>query len=256
MNGGDASRIWRGGFCPAVGLWACPATSRRPAAVSRMSLMSESPASDVSAALPVGAWNPPDERCTLRSLVPSAGRDWPVEPQTPGRQSQDQRRDSLTTGHGEQDDPGIPLWSMAGKGPQSSRRMPQSPRFPSTLNSYVSECIIRIEARNQPIGVVLHQRYVGRRIDTRGAAGRVSAVNDAPPQMPCYPRVLHVLAFRSFEFGYGRSEARRPPSRADLSPMRSHTSRYSPSMVSSSPGAAPSGSVVSASDAAPACCRA
>ena len=44
--------------------------------------------------------------------------------------------DSFTTGHGEQDDPGIPLWSMAGKGPQSSRRMPQSPPFPSTLNSY------------------------------------------------------------------------------------------------------------------------
>ena len=41
--------------------------------------MSESRASDVSAALPAGAWNPPDERCTLRSPIPSAGRDWPAD---------------------------------------------------------------------------------------------------------------------------------------------------------------------------------
>ena len=70
---GDASGIRRDGSCPAASLGACRATSRRPAAVSRMSLMSESRASNGSAALPASAWNPPDERCTLPESCPECG---------------------------------------------------------------------------------------------------------------------------------------------------------------------------------------
>ena len=50
----------------------------------------------------------------------------------------------MVAGQRQQNDPGIPLWNLAGPGPRSPIGMPQAPAFPSTLNSYLGLAVARV----------------------------------------------------------------------------------------------------------------
>ena len=59
-----------------------------------------------------------------------------AQPAPSGYQPQGQRRHPVGTWYREQDDAGIPLRHLARPGSKSSRRLPSTARFPSTLNCY------------------------------------------------------------------------------------------------------------------------
>ena len=81
---------------------------------------------------------PPQRTLRLRGRTRSAFRQQRrrTQPATSGRQPQDQRRHPVGTGHRQQDDPGIHLRHLARPRSKSSRRLPSTARFPSTLNCY------------------------------------------------------------------------------------------------------------------------
>ena len=81
---------------------------------------------------------------TSRNSLRLRGRTGRASGQQPGRaqpapsgyQPQGQRRHPVGAGHRAQDDAGIPLRHLARPRSKSSRRLPSTARFPSTLNCY------------------------------------------------------------------------------------------------------------------------